>query len=71
LVDLDLYFSGRDPPESSFVVNHRSISESLQFSLSSSLGLPLPSPSLCEEKEEKKGEEGTTSVGKRERRKKI
>jgi len=67
LVDLDLYFSGRDPPESSFVVNHRSISESLQFSL----GLPLPSPSLCEEKEEKKGEEGTTSVGKRERRKKI
>jgi hypothetical protein len=49
-VDLDLYLSGGDPKDSSVVVDHGSISESLQFSISSSLGLPLPSPSLCEKK---------------------
>jgi hypothetical protein len=68
--DHKLYLSGHDPPDSSSVVDHGSISESLSPALSVSL-FHLPFCDSVWRKWRKKWEEWTTSVGKRERMKKI
>jgi len=58
--------SGHDPPNSGAVVDHGSLSESLQFSQS-----PFPSPCLCEKKKKRVDKkERHLCKGKRGRRKK-